>query len=224
MKVSAICNAGIYLEENGYGLLIDGIERGGGPFLPLADSLFLDMKCRSNLFSSLCALAFTHNHSDHFDRIMVKELSYLNRDDIFCPWELHAGLQKHFGPFTVEAKEISHLPFDGTISHNYSLFISAESGKTVFIAGDSVIDSDSFLDLISGRPITVAFINHMLLCNPKGKAFLAAAKPDRICLYHLSVDPQGGIMKRAKSLYDSNKECYPCLLFADSYPMTILSE
>ncbi len=59
MKVSAICNAGIYLEENGYGLLIDGIERGGGPFLPLADSLFRDMKSKRSFFIPACIGIYT---------------------------------------------------------------------------------------------------------------------------------------------------------------------
>lgn len=71
-----LTNSGLYLFDQGTGVLIDGLYGPGprGDFSPFPPGLYAQMRRGDGLFAHLNALLFTHGHGDHCDRELLAHL------------------------------------------------------------------------------------------------------------------------------------------------------
>lgn len=224
MKIISVCNAGLYLEKNGFGLLVDGVERGAASFLPTPQRTMAEFRNRSSSYHNLQAFAFTHEHPDHYDAEMLASIPFAGSDNCFLPWR--AGKESSFqaGPFAIRATAIPHMPFPGTIIHNYAFLINAGESGNILITGDSACDPQALSSFIGSFHITHCFLNHTYLSNENGRSWLSEMNPDHLYLYHVPEDPLDGIHKKALSVLRKESINFQNLILIDSYPTVLYNQ
>lgn len=73
MYVFHTVNAGIYLQEGDYGLLIDALHGGEGGFSRTPNEIMKHISRHTDSLAAKIDLAFTHLHGDHFNMERVSD-------------------------------------------------------------------------------------------------------------------------------------------------------
>ncbi len=219
MKLMSVCNAGIYVESCGHGLLIDGLESGAASFLPTPRICLEEILSKTGEFRALKTFAFTHDHPDHYDEKMLA-LQNADERDIILPWKSTADQVFRTGPYTIRTGMIPHMPFPGLLERNYSMLIETEEG-CIYVAGDSECLPEMHSALIGDRRIDHCFINHTYLAHEEGLKWLIDLDPSCLYLYHVPEAPNDGIRKKAVSVFQKHENYFRKLILIDSYPMLL---
>ena len=91
-RVFYTVNSGLYFENDGCGVLIDGIHGGADAgFSPSSENTIQSCRDGAGIFKGLRALLFTHCHSDHYDPAAVREILTENPVLFFAPGQALAS-------------------------------------------------------------------------------------------------------------------------------------
>jgi len=198
MNVTLLCSTGLYLEQDGAGLLVDALNAEWPPFYRLPEAVAQRVIRGEPPYGGVCALVYTHLHPDHYDagrtRAFLQNHSgcaaLLPKDGDPDAQTLRAG------PFTVECHRFVHTPIPyPAIRHNV-LFVTA--GKTsVYITADAAPDCGRHREILAGRRADAAFWNAQYLSYPETRALLSDAA-ERSFIYHLPADPHNGVCRKCE--------------------------
>ena len=198
-----LLNSGLYLYQNGTGLLIDGLF-GRGPyqcFSPFPEALHQQMLSEQGLFAHLDGLLFTHTHGDHLDRDLLYYLRYTRpnlpvyvyglTDNSLSADSLAQGIQRlTVGPFTITVLDTVHERTGGTdqdalFSLPNCMMLLEANGTRILLTGDSVLGRRE-AELV-GRfgPLDFVFCNPMQLATDEKCEFFHRISTRRLLLIHL---------------------------------------
>lgn len=217
-----IANAGIYLESNHSGILVDGLFDPHEGFDPLPSTIENAILHKQPPFTQLSALFFTHSHADHYSPGKVSVfLKQYPQTSMYQPDQETRGQPLLFpGLYPVPSR---HLMDKGRLVPHRALFLHFE-GKNYFFSGDAdpVFLYRNFpLELLSRfqNRIDMAFINPFFLSLTPGRKLLDTLAPNRIFVYHMPLQVPDSlryheILKRGMSRYP-DKLVYPLVHFME---------
>lgn len=203
MKVTIFntVNAGIYLYNEGVGLLIDGLHAGEkNKFSPMPQNLLFNIINCPSIFPCINAVLFTHLHADHFDSkpldlCMEQEVPPL----VYGP-ELGVRVtiptrnigndmdELKVGNMTITAINTEH---DGAsyLKSPHKSYLIRTGDETIFVAGDAIILPELSEQIKTVMPavayLDAVFFNIYQVQSKKSLEFLRRMNVKRIFLYHL---------------------------------------
>lgn len=193
-------NSGLYLVDNGYGLLVDGLHGDAeGLFSVTPDALAEQVIKWSGPFGHLKGMLFTHLHDDHYDERLVKRLMAtpqppllygpgLAASTVASTMQLRDGIHLlQLGGVRVLAMDTVHdgKPFQ---NEKHQSFLVDFAGEGVFIAGDAVFtgqDACRLKEAAGDVRIAAGFFNLFQLGRRPLLEFVRELAPKRVFLYHL---------------------------------------
>lgn len=225
LQITAVCNAGLYLEYADYGLLIDGIAKDFAPFSGTSDRLFEDMLQKRGLFRSLKAEAFTHAHPDHYDPERISCFQSANPSDLFfLPTEQtpESGCNR-FGPFHVYYWRAPHMPQDGAEAPLCALCICV-GDECVYIASDVILDPSLHRRFLSGITPTVLAVNPVYLSFQPTLNWIRSLELRKLIVYHIPGESdQSGIRRKTERTLQRCADLktlspalqFPCIVYSE---------
>lgn len=180
-------NSSIYLESEGYGILIDGLwsRRRIEGYTPYDDRIH-DPFVKFSHVPAACL--FTHHHPDHLSYEVVNEK--IERYQGIC-W-IEAGKEERneyrIGPFRITGMNLRHSGYekseDNQIPH--SIFLIEREGRSYLFTGDAEIDIQAAEKIREqlGSP-TVLFVNPLQLAKDEKRAAVGMIGAERIVIIHL---------------------------------------
>ena len=222
MKLTVICNAGILLEKDGFGLLIDGISRDHVGFSGLDNGQYADILQKNGIFSSCSALIFTHCHPDHYDaeRVQVAQRE-LNTCRFFIPdGQTPASGTMQFGPFAVGYRETPHMIHNGDPVRHF-VFLICDGERQLYIASDSLPDARMHREILRGVQPDAIFVNPVHLSTPDTKAWLLELAPKHTVVYHIPIDPADQTGMRRKAMRTAARDFHTSVTLVTEHPMDL---
>ena len=225
LKMTAVCNAGIYVEYQDSGLLIDGIASDYLGFTGLTEELYRQALGREALFRNLCGICFTHTHPDHCSPELVRQLhqrqpqlTVLQPDEKTPP---KGCIQ--CGPFSVSYMETPHMPHTFEQVRHFVLLIHA-GNETVYVAADAMIDAELHRTVLHDVNPDYIVINPVYLTVPSMVSFLAEKNPKAIFVYHIpaDADDQTGMRRKAERSIKRCCDQLPPITLAAHHPQRLL--
>ena len=219
LKMCSVCNAGVYLEQDGYGLLLDGVSGDYAPFSGTSDAIFSQMLRSDGDFSALRALVFSHDHIDHYDPVRTEQLICQRSCECWLPNEkIPASGRIQCGPFSVCFDEVPHIPgFVDPVRHFVFYVDSGES--QLYFAADAIVSAKMHRDLLRGKSPDFIFMNSVHFASDELRALFLHAAQKRVYVYHFPErrnDRFGYIRKTEKILQETSPASDICLI--DRYP------
>lgn len=225
LKLTAVCNAGIYVESGDTGILIDGIASDYLAFHGLPADLFGQALRREGLFQNLKAVCFTHTHPDHCDPVRLQQLREAQPDlTILLPDEQTPTEGRiRCGAFSVLYRETPHMPHTYTQVRHFVLELEA-AGESVYIAADAVIDAGLHKTFLNGKAPAGMVINPVYLTVPAMVELLRTVSPGQIIVYHLPVDAedQTGMRRKAERSVARVRDSLPPITLVSNFPQRLL--
>jgi L-ascorbate metabolism protein UlaG (beta-lactamase superfamily) len=172
IKIRFIGNCGLSLTDGNSSIYIDFPYKSGAHHYMEYDKSELDSVKNNPIF------IFTHKHSDHYSRKLVKKLAKNLGGDIYGPWNVNdfPELSKKIESFTIASFKTKH-----TFSLNHYSYLITWHNKKIFISGDTG-NSETIASL---KDIDWAFVPAWLLLDANNKA----VKLNEICkmfaVYHI---------------------------------------
>ena len=193
-------NEGIYLENEGISILIDGIHNGTEVgFSNMPKTLKQDMEAEKGLFKDLDCLLFTHLHPDHFNLEMAEE--YLQKNKIYSYGPDFPMSNLAFSTLNedVEVCFLHHYKIykirtthDGERfkQDNHVIYVIAANEEIFVIGGDAILTEKeaNMIQQFVEHPITIVFINPFQMLQEKEQCFIRNLESKHVCLYHLPFD------------------------------------
>ena len=202
IKITLIATAGVLVEHNGVGLLVDGIHHESGhPFSMVPEDDLLFMRQGRGIFANLDYLLFTHEHPDHFTPKYVSQLIHLRPvKGLFLPNTTVGSpgmlsLVQEARDLAIPCWNLSLSP--GKIQHialSYNLsvtvigtrhmgsqyqavpndcFLVSLAGKNLLFTGDGDYVRGYFEDSLAKlAPLDVVFVNPIFYHNPDGQQII----------------------------------------------------
>ena len=134
MRISRVSNAGVLLELDGVKILLDGFCTGHGPYLATPAHI------REGLLTNPPdMLAFTHDHSDHFDGETVDQYRKQTLRPVLGPENLPFGTSSKglaMGGVSVLPVKSRHIGKE--YFHVPHVSYAVEGSKSVWFLGDAV--------------------------------------------------------------------------------------
>ncbi len=192
IKIRFIGNCGLHLSDGKSDLYIDfPYKSGAHNYMEYDKSEIENVKDNSKFL-------FTHRHSDHYSKKLLKELKNKHKENVFGNWNVEKleQLNNSIDDFKIEAFKTSHK---FTFKH-YSYLITWHS-KKLYFTGDT-----GELEVISKiKNIDWAFINPWLFMNAKAEKVIIDAK--MFGIYHLYPNQKiiGEMPKNIVILKEQNK-------------------
>lgn len=197
MYVFHTVNAGIYLQEGDYGLLIDALHGGEGGFSRTPNEIMKHISRHTDSLATKIDLAFTHLHGDHFNMERVSDfMDKYPSAEIYAPEMWKSCIYTYesskrirdadLGRFHLIAFPTVHDGKEYTRVPHQSLMLRT-SDQQQFICGDAALDISLARDIQKNCPGTIkaVFVNLFQLASKDGQAFLKEIRPQHIFLYHL---------------------------------------
>lgn len=134
MELRRTANAGVLLKMDGVSILLDGVCGEVPPYLPTPDAQ------RAALIACPAdALAFTHDHADHFDRAFGEQFQKKNLRPVFgpesLPLEAVVSQPQRVGAVTVIPVPSKHLGAAGRTCSHMSFIL--RGSRCVWFMGDA---------------------------------------------------------------------------------------
>lgn len=185
MELKRTANAGVLLQLDGVRILLDGVCSEVKPYCAtpsaLRDTLLQDPPD---------AVAFTHTHPDHYDRLFVCEYSQKSAGPVLGPADVPNGTNEpvSIGSVRIIPVQSRHLGKTEPIEH---LSYILQGSRTVWFMGDAACDG--WLDR-SDLPKPDVLIAPYSFAMGRGWEITKALKPHLVVLLHLPErrsDPYG---------------------------------
>lgn len=210
IKVMFLANAAILLEYEETKILIDGIyDEYGHSFSSLSSEQWNKLKCGRNGFSDIAYLLFTHDHSDHFSPLKVKEyLKYqipkaifipkvetysikllceeIKRKHIFCILLEELCQKVIFEPeknVSIKVFQTKHLGKNYENMPHYCYLLRL-GHKNILFTGDMDFTKEKFEEL-ENISLDAVFINPLLFCSKEGEDMLSKLSVKKKIIYHI---------------------------------------
>ena len=220
LHLTAVCNAGVYLEQDGFGLLIDGICCDTELFFGTSPQLFAQMLQKSGMFSTLQACMFTHLHEDHFDTSRTAELAaaqpavkfWIPDEKTFSSGRIQAG------PFSVSYYEVPHI---GAERIRHVVFRITAGAQTVYLAGDAEAEPAQHRPALDGIVPDYMFVNPLHLSDTPFREYVCALQPGEIFVHHLSKQllPAHRYLRRLERIRQRCSGDLPATTAIETYPL-----
>lgn len=196
-RVFYTVNAGLYVQSDTHGLLIDGLHGTEGGFSLTPPALTAQLLARTGMFSGTVDLAFTHLHGDHFDKGLLQEfLQHRACPRVYAPEpsvsnvstkSLAKGIEcADMGDISVKAFSTVH---DGApFAHQpHRLLCLQTQGKQCVICGDAILEPllAKWIQMFCASQTNAVFVNVYQLASESGMEFLRTLSPEHVFLYHL---------------------------------------
>ena len=185
MELKRTANAGVLLQLDGVRILLDGVCSEVMPYCATPPAL------RDVLLQeSPDAVAFTHTHPDHYDRLFVCEYFKKSAGPVLGPADIPNSTKDPFsvGDIRILPVKSRHLGKTEPIEH---LSFVLQGSKTVWFMGDAACDG--WLDR-SDLPKPDVLIAPYSFAMGRGWEITKALKPELVILLHLPEqgnDPYG---------------------------------
>lgn len=225
LKITAVCNAGIYLEQDNYGLLIDGICSDYDVFSGTSNALFQQIIEKEACFASLRAAMFTHLHPDHCDIARTDLMLKLQPGcEFWLPDEKmpQSGCVR-MGPFFVYYYEVPHIPGSIPVTRHYVFLIRA-GRQNIYLAADAETSVPVHQRILHNHRVDYMFINPTHFAADTLRSYLSGFLPKRIFVYHLPEESRDsiGYMRKAQRILRSSMGTIPPTQLINRYPTALL--
>lgn len=222
MHITLLCNAGLALTHDGQTLLVDVPNQTVLPFYGLPDEMRENIISRTPPYDTVCGLCYTHTHADHCDMTFLAE--YRNRwpgVPIYYPMAKIGQGSITVGAFTIEYCEIPHAPMDEEAPPHVALLIQAGE-KSVYIAGDAVLNPDLHQAFLKDRRADAAFWNSMYISRPETRQLLKGTAASNY-IYHMPAvqTDSFGIWKKCQRNLERSADELKTVTILDQYPTKI---
>jgi len=169
IKIKFIGNCGLYMTDGKTNFYIDFPYKSGAHKYMKYDKSEIDSIKDNAIF------IFTHRHSDHYSKKILKKLS----GQKFDPWNINEleKLGETIPNFNIQAFQTSHKVFGVSFKH-FSYLITWH-GKKIYISGDT----GDLEDLSKIKNIDWAFVNPWIYMNAENEKIKIDAK--NFGMYHL---------------------------------------
>jgi len=215
IKVTLVANAGVLIEHNDIGLLVDGIHHEPGhPFSPVSEIDMKHMRQGSDIFSNIDYLLFTHEHPDHFTpQYVAKHIRFRPVQGLFLPnggetsprlalllyqvqklniphWTLglEPGETQRFtiaDDLTVTVIGTRHMGPQYATIKN-DCFLLTLAGRNLLFTGDADHVRDYFTDGLAGVELDGVFVNPLFYHHPSGQEIIHDIfRPRHVVIYHM---------------------------------------
>lgn len=210
-----VANAGVLVEYNGVGILVDGIHHENGhPFSRVSEEDLKLMRQGAGIFANLHYLLFTHEHPDHFSPQCVAQyidlskvkgmllpnescaspelavlLDHVRQHDIPC-WTLGLapGATKKIElteELVVTALGTRHMGPQYQTVCN-DCFLLTVAGKNLLFTGDADHVRAYFEHALAGVSLDTVFVNPIFYHNPHGQEIINTIfRPRDVVIYHM---------------------------------------
>jgi len=214
-KITLVANAGVFVEHNDVGILVDGIHHEyGHPFSRVSEKDLLLMRQGADIFVNLDYLLFTHEHPDHLTPHHVLEhLHCRTVKGLFLPNEsngtsnlvlllnrvrkldipywslgLEPGEIKRFpltNDLTVTVLGTHHMGKQYTTIRN-NCFLLSLAGKNLLFTGDADHVAEHFESALKDVVLDAVFVNPIFYHNSKGQEIIGEIfRPKNLVIYHM---------------------------------------
>lgn len=215
IKITLVANAGVLVEYNGVGLLVDGIHHEEGhPFSRVSENDMKLMRQGYDIFANIDYLLFTHEHPDHFTPQYVSEhIQVRSVKGVFLPnksdgspdlalllnhvqklaipfWTLglEPGDTKRFAladDLIVTAIGTRHMGPQYQTIRN-DCFLLTLAGKNLLFTGDADYVSRYFKNALAEVALDAVFVNPVFYHNPNGQEIINEIfRPRNLVIYHM---------------------------------------
>lgn len=215
IKITLIANAGVLVEHNDVGLLVDGIHHEDGhPFSQVSENDIKLMRQGLGIFDNLDYLLFTHEHPDHLTPQYVSEfIRQRSVKGIFLPNEhdgstsltlllnqiqkigipywtlgLETGETKRFvlaDDLIVTAIGTRHMGPQFASIKN-DCFLLTLAGKNLLFTGDADHVAQYFKNALSKVALDAVFVNPIFYHNSNGQKIInEILHPRHVVIYHM---------------------------------------
>jgi len=193
-----LCSAGLYLQYDGAGLLVDALNGPWAPYKQLPDETAARILAGENGFAGARGAVFTHRHPDHCRESLAEAFLRAHPGaQCFLPDErTPESLTLEIGPFTVECRSFVHTPIPYALVPHYVLYVTAGE-KSVYITADAAPDCARHRAILAGRRADAAFWNGQYLSYPETRQLMAEAARQNY-IYHLPEDPHNGVRRKCE--------------------------
>ena len=215
IKITLVANAGVLVEHNGIGLLMDGIHHEEGyPFSQVSENDMELMRQGADIFANLDYLLFTHEHPDHFTPQYVSEhIRLRSAKGVFLPnandgspalalllnhleklaiphytLGLEPGKTKRFAvadDLVVTVIGTRHMGPQYQAIRN-DCFLLTLGGKNLLFTGDADYVAGYFENALAGVTVDAVFVNPIFYHNSNGQEIINEVfRPRDIVIYHM---------------------------------------
>lgn len=215
ITITLVANAGVLIEHNGTGLLVDGIHHEPGHlFSRVAEQDLHLMRQGTGIFKNLTYLLFTHEHPDHFSPRYVLQLIHSRQiQGLFLP---HTANGSHELSLLVQEARNRAIPLwelglspgktqQITLSYNLRVtvigtrhmgpgyqtlrndcFLITLAGKNILLTGDADHVREYFKKPLANVDLDVLFINPIFYHNLQGQKIIHEIFcPRHLVIYHM---------------------------------------
>jgi len=185
MIIKLLCNAGLEIESEGELLFIDLPNAALDPFYAIQESDWTRVCGQRNV----CGFCFTHTHPDHYDEKRITAYISDHPDvPIYIPDERTKDGIFKMGKYTIEFCMIDHAPFPKAPPH--AALIVSDEERCVYVAGDSMLDTERHRSFLNGRRTDVAMWTPMYLSQASTRKLMEEIS-DHNYIYHMPQKPSG---------------------------------
>ncbi len=215
VDITLIANAGIYLQWNTIGILVDGLyNENGHPFSMVTESDMERMRQGQSPFEHLDYLLFSHEHPDHFTPdCVLKHIKQRPVQGLLLPDESTASprfshLLDHVrnqniphhtfglepgqtkittltGDLTITAIGTRHMGPQYQDVRNDCYLISM-GGMHILFTGDADHVAEYYEEALSTVMLDAVFVNPIFYHNPKGQEIINTIfRPRHTIIYHM---------------------------------------
>lgn len=197
MKITLVCNCGLAIEAGGRTILVDALTRPLAPFFHTPETARQEIIEGRGAYQSVCALAFTHLHPDHFDKDAAEKFSAHHPGAlVYIPARQGAGQNVLSAPpFEVALHRARHTKVEGYGASTVDTMQISVDEKHIYIASDSAPDAALHRKILAGRVMDAAFWGPEALCYPEMWEVLQSCARQNF-IYHLPLDAQDGLCRK----------------------------
>ncbi|WP_291327032.1 MBL fold metallo-hydrolase [Desulfovibrio sp. UCD-KL4C] len=218
IKITLVANAGVHVEYNGLGILVDGVHHEEGhPFCQVSKTDLQHIKDGTNLFKNLDYFLFTHEHPDHFTpQYLLKIIQSRSFKGLFLPNERDGSsnlalLLKHarsinlpywslgLDPGEVKRVELADDLIVTAIGSEHmgpqyknirnDCFLLTLNGINLLFTGDADYVAEYYIKALCDVHLDAIFVNPIFYHNPNGQEIINKIfRPRAIVIYHMPLE------------------------------------
>ena len=218
IKITLVANAGVHVEYNGLGILVDGVHHEEGhPFSQVSKTDLQHIKNGTDLFKNLDYFLFTHEHPDHFTpQYLLEIIQSRSFKGLFLPGELDGSsdlalLLKQarsisipcwslgLDPGEVERVELADDLIVTVIGSEHmgpqyknirnDCFLLTLNGINLLFTGDADYVAEYYVKALFEVPLDAVFVNPIFYHNPNGQEIINKIfRPRATVIYHMPLE------------------------------------
>ena len=222
MTITFLENAGLYLQSQGCGLLVDAPNREKTLFDGIPQPVVDAMAAGEPPYDALCGMVFTHKHSDHYDKKRVRQLTDSRPNlTVFAT----NGATPPTGELTIGCYTIRYftVPHSGAefAEEYHRTFLISDGIDTIYVAGDSVWDKQYHLAILDGVKLTAAVWNPNFVSMAEGRELLQLAQKNYVNHFPIQSEAMSGIGRKCKTSFTRYPDELQTTTLVDALPLTV---